>query len=146
LVLPCRQFRSGESTSGSNVNQRLNILRYLVGPPVGGSLYKKFGFRGPFIFGIVAALFDLAGRLLVIERGTALKWGADPKEPQSPESVQCLAQTPTSSNSPNADGAKEVDVAASASPTKTLSLVAVVIRLSRSQRALAALLITLIYG
>ncbi|KAJ8468454.1 hypothetical protein ONZ45_g17237 [Pleurotus djamor] len=39
----------------------------IVGPPLGGVLYDRFGFRGPMIFGIAAAFLDLIGRLLIIE-------------------------------------------------------------------------------
>jgi hypothetical protein len=46
----------------------------MLGAPVGGALYSKFGFRGPFIFGCLLALFDIVGRLLVIERKDALPW------------------------------------------------------------------------
>ncbi|KAH9945594.1 MFS general substrate transporter [Amylocystis lapponica] len=53
-------------------------IGFLVGPPVSGALYDKFGFRGPFIFGIGVTLVDLIGRLLIIERKTALRWGIDP--------------------------------------------------------------------
>ncbi len=38
----------------------------LLGTPIGGSLYARFGFRGPFIFGIIVSLPDLVFRLLVI--------------------------------------------------------------------------------
>ncbi|KAK0189511.1 MFS general substrate transporter [Armillaria mellea] len=45
-------------------------LGMLLGTPIGGSLYTRFGFRGPFIFGIIVCLPDLVLRLLVIgERG-----------------------------------------------------------------------------
>jgi len=53
-------------------------LGQLVGPPVGGALFDRFGIRGPCIFGIMAILVDLIGRLLLIERREALAWGFDP--------------------------------------------------------------------
>ncbi|TFK57595.1 MFS general substrate transporter [Heliocybe sulcata] len=52
-------------------------LGILVGPPVGGGLYNAFGYRGPFIFGIIISVIDLIGRLLIIERKDALLWGVD---------------------------------------------------------------------
>ena len=55
----------------SNVSQ-------LVGPPAGGALFKRFGIRGPCIFGIVVISVDLIGRLLLIERREALALGFDP--------------------------------------------------------------------
>ncbi|KAL0580124.1 hypothetical protein V5O48_001900 [Marasmius crinis-equi] len=51
----------------------------LLGPPVGGALYDRFGFRGPCIFVIIACIVDLAARLIVIERKAALVWGYDPQ-------------------------------------------------------------------
>lgn len=53
-------------------------FRALAAPPIGGVLYGRFGFRAPFIFGIIFAAIDLLGRLLLIERKDALKWGHDP--------------------------------------------------------------------
>ncbi|KAI0063212.1 MFS general substrate transporter [Artomyces pyxidatus] len=53
-------------------------LGLLVGPPVGGALYTRFGFRGPIIFGVIVTFIDLLGRFLIIERYEALRWGVDP--------------------------------------------------------------------
>jgi DHA1 family solute carrier family 18 vesicular amine transporter 1/2 len=53
-------------------------LGLLLGQPMGGALYRTFGWRGPFLFGIICSSVDLIGRLLVIERAEALKWGHDP--------------------------------------------------------------------
>ena len=50
----------------------------LVGPPVAGALYKRWGFRAPFIFGIIVTGIDLLARLLLIERHEAMRWGIDP--------------------------------------------------------------------
>ena len=50
----------------------------LVGPPVGGALFDRFGIRGPCVFGLMAISVDLIGRLLLIERREALVWGFDP--------------------------------------------------------------------
>jgi DHA1 family solute carrier family 18 vesicular amine transporter 1/2 len=52
----------------------------LVGPPVGGALYQRFGFRAPFIFGIIFAGIDLVARLLLVERHEAIRWGVDPMD------------------------------------------------------------------
>lgn len=56
----------------------------LIGPPIGGSLYNRFGYRAPFIFAILVAFFDMAGRLLVIERKDARKWGHNPAPMTAP--------------------------------------------------------------
>lgn len=53
-------------------------LSQLVGPPVSGALFDRFGIRGPCIFGIMVISVDLVGRLLLIERREALAWGFDP--------------------------------------------------------------------
>lgn len=37
---------------------------------------KRFGFRGPFIFGIIVTAIELIGRLLIIERKEAIRWDA----------------------------------------------------------------------
>ena len=54
----------------------------LAAPPLGGLLYDHLGFRAPFIFAIALTAVDFVGRLLVIERRDALKWGYDPAAPQ----------------------------------------------------------------
>lgn len=56
-------------------------IRFLIGPPVSGSLYDRFGFHGPFIFGIIVTAFDLIGRFSIIERKHAILWGIDPAAP-----------------------------------------------------------------
>ncbi|KAI0252708.1 MFS general substrate transporter [Lactifluus subvellereus] len=53
-------------------------LGQLIGPPVGGALFDRFGIRGPCLFGITVIAVDLMGRLLLIERREALAWGFDP--------------------------------------------------------------------
>ncbi|KAF9470717.1 MFS general substrate transporter [Pholiota conissans] len=50
----------------------------VIGPAVGGALYTRFGYRGPFIFSIGTTVIDLLGRLIIIERKEALLWGVDP--------------------------------------------------------------------
>lgn len=54
------------------------MFSQLVGPPVGGALFSRFGIRGPCVFGIMVILVDLIGRLLLIERREALTLGFDP--------------------------------------------------------------------
>jgi MFS transporter, DHA1 family, solute carrier family 18 (vesicular amine transporter), member 1/2 len=49
----------------------------LIGPPVGGALFDRFGIRGPSLFGILVISIDLIGRLLLIERREALAWEFD---------------------------------------------------------------------
>ena len=50
----------------------------LIGSPVAGTLYQRWGFRAPFIFGILITGLELLVRLLLIERHEAMRWGIDP--------------------------------------------------------------------
>lgn len=47
---------------------------HVVGPPVGGTLYDRFGWRAPFIFSIILVAIDLLMRLFIIEKHVALRW------------------------------------------------------------------------
>ncbi|KAI0358937.1 MFS general substrate transporter [Trametes cingulata] len=51
-------------------------LGFLIGPPVSGALDERFGFRGPFIFGIIVTAIEFIGRLLIIERKEAIRYDA----------------------------------------------------------------------
>ena len=50
----------------------------LLGPPIAGVLYERWGFKAPFVFGIIVTGVDLLARLLLIERHEAMRWGVDP--------------------------------------------------------------------
>ncbi|KAF7306494.1 MFS domain-containing protein [Mycena indigotica] len=102
---------------------------FLAGPPIGGAVYSRWGWRGPFIFGIIMAMFDLVGRLFIIERKDALKYGFDPaavthtaEEEKAPETLE----TPTVTNN--------------------ISLISVIVRLCKSSRALVTLALTGLFG
>lgn len=56
----------------------LRHARLLVGLPLGGALYGRWGYHAPFYFGIIVTFIDLISRLLVIERKDAIRWGLDP--------------------------------------------------------------------
>ncbi|BGP39393.1 hypothetical protein JCM10449v2_003331 [Rhodotorula kratochvilovae] len=45
-----------------------------IGPPVGGALYRRLGFRAPFVFALVLIVVDLIMRLLIIEKHVAQQW------------------------------------------------------------------------
>lgn len=112
-------------------------------------MYERFGFRGPFIFGIIFSLVDLIGRFLIIERCDSVKWGYDPLSlgSQTAESDQ----EKTSGQDVNAPpDAIEVDVpgqgAEANNPPKPLSFIEVMVRLVKSPRAIAAIVISLLYG
>lgn len=127
--------------------------RLLIGPPIGGALYSHFGYRGPFIFGIIATVFDLVGRLLIIERKEALRWGYDPTEIDS----EVDSENPGTPTEKTDTSDVKVDEGTSSEPdsavnppaeghTKPLTLVAVVIKLAKSPRTLVAVIISLTYG
>ncbi|EEB99606.1 hypothetical protein MPER_00684 [Moniliophthora perniciosa FA553] len=71
--------------SGMSIGRAQDPPSFFLGPPIGGALYKTFGFRGVCIFGIIAAFLDLVARLLVIERKVALRYGFDPQGAVSSE-------------------------------------------------------------
>ncbi|KAG6852336.1 hypothetical protein C0995_007501, partial [Termitomyces sp. Mi166 len=52
----------------------------LIGPPIGGALFARFGYRGPFVVCLAATVIDLIARLLIIERKEALQYGMDPHQ------------------------------------------------------------------
>ncbi|KAG5654562.1 hypothetical protein H0H81_000087 [Sphagnurus paluster] len=137
----------------------------LIGPPVGGALYSRFGFRGPFIFGMAATVIDLIARLLIIERQDARKWGIDPKRiessganeknNQSAEGTLEPLTVPDASTGLGPQGSREPSHSGSATvaemsteefKSKPLSLPVVILRLSKSSRASAAFLIAFVYG
>ncbi|KAF9045166.1 MFS general substrate transporter [Panaeolus papilionaceus] len=117
-------------------------LGLVVGPPVGGALYDHFGFRGPFIFGLIATFLDLIGRLLIIERKDALQWVSEPVTASSPtvDSKEDHPASPTTTTVPDSATATPTP------PLKSLSLLAVIIKLAKSSRALMALSIVFIHG
>ncbi|GAA5956568.1 hypothetical protein JCM3765_003486 [Sporobolomyces pararoseus] len=45
-----------------------------IGPPAGGAIYQKFGWRGPFVFILIIVVIDLLMRLVIVEKHQALKW------------------------------------------------------------------------
>lgn len=173
----------GKQQTNQFLTGQLNQSRLATGPPVGGALYSRFGYRGPFVFSEVCILLDLVGRLLIIERKEAVIWGFDPtalsqdvKLEQIPlpnitsnadTSAEQHLQLPITSNLPKLNVADPESAVPSTSqitmspdnqhhPTsggvvplirsRSLSLLAVFIKLLKSPRALVALLLTLIYG
>ncbi|CAK5280048.1 unnamed protein product [Mycena citricolor] len=103
----------------------------LAGPPIGGAIYTRFGFRGPFIFGMGVAVLDLIGRILVIERKEALRWGYDPLAVQE-----------------TADEEKQGEPTATpdSGPVTAPSLLQVITRLFKSSRAAVIMVICVLYG
>lgn len=126
----------------------------IIGPPLGGAIYTRFGFRGPFVFGIIGALIDLAGRLLIIERKNALKWGFDPHVvPESKKAVDATMPTDTPAEdieSKKADEKPAVvetqSAATSIVQAKTRPIHIVVWKILKQPRAVAVSYITFVYG
>ncbi|KAF8887788.1 major facilitator superfamily domain-containing protein [Infundibulicybe gibba] len=137
-----------DSTPERQIGQSLGLFsaysvtgwaRILVGPPVGGGFYARYGYRGPFIFGIATTLLDLIGRLLVIDRKEATWYGVDPAV-VSP--VGESAEHPRigfGSDEPP----REPELIRRAKPP---SLCSVIFKLSQSPRALVVIIVTFAYG
>ncbi|KAJ6569655.1 MFS general substrate transporter [Mycena capillaripes] len=138
-----------DSTPEQYIGRQLGLamsgmaIGFLAGPPIGGALYGRFGFRGPFICGIIVSFVDLIGRLLIIERKDALRWNIDPAAAM-PSVNEAQVDEEKSGEGPNG-------VRNPAPPTQPpaiirLSLVGVIARLFRSSRAVVVIIITFLYG
>ena len=111
-----------------------------MGPPIGGVLFEKLGFRAPFVLGIGLTFVDLIGRLLVIEKGEAVKWLEKDKPPE-------VSPGPT----PGADGTTNVpplplEKVASKGRVQQLSVMQVVIALCKNRQAVTAVIEIFCYG
>ncbi|KAJ7226014.1 MFS general substrate transporter [Mycena pura] len=142
-----------DSTPEQYIGRQLGLamsgmsIGFLAGPPIGGALYARFGFRGPFICGIVVSFVDLVGRLLIIERKEALRWNLDPAAVVVP--VDQVEHGPADEKSPGdtvADGNLILPVLPSHPDRNNVSFVAVIARLFKSSRATVVILVTLLYG
>ena len=116
---------------------------------LGGVLYNRFGFRGPGICAIIVTAVDLIGRLLIIERKDAVKYGVDPAQEPGVE-VEATVELALSSEKAKKDGSsalavQESDPAESHTPP-ILSLTGVIKKLAKSPRALTVMFCTVIYG
>ncbi|KAH0590231.1 hypothetical protein J132_01681 [Termitomyces sp. J132] len=133
----------------------------LIGPPVGGALFTRFGYRGPFILGIAWTVVDLIARLLIIERKEALEYSIDPQRVDKYE-----GQT-KEKNDHQKCGPRDqlpVEVPLEINTTRTLdapspscsvddkrkrsqkSVLIVFFKLTKSSRALAAFILSFAYG
>jgi len=133
------------------------LSRLAVGPPVGGILYSRYGYRGPFVFSIAATILDLTGRLIIIERKDAVVWGYDPavlpitKDKEEIASVAGSGNPSFSSQIDITDASQTLgDTGISSEPSLEaevqISLLAVMYKLFKSRRALVALFIIFAYG
>ncbi|KAJ7604899.1 MFS general substrate transporter [Mycena polygramma] len=136
-----------DSTPEQNIGRQIGLamsgmaIGFLAGPPIGGALYSAFGFRGPFICGIIVSCVDLTGRLLIIERKHALRWNIDP------------AAAIPAANEAATDEEKSAEGPTAAPPAQQsdhtvvrLSLVGVIAKMFTSSRAIVVITITFLYG
>ncbi|KAF7986230.1 hypothetical protein HWV62_38683 [Athelia sp. TMB] len=154
-----------DTTPEKNVGRQLGFammgtsLGLVVGPPIGGLLYDHLGYRAPFIFSIIWTMIDLIGRLLIIERKDAVKWAYDPAalhtssgvELEAPEAPAITDETPATDATGSVTNINEEPVLARAPSVAEpkpvpLSLLAVIIKLLHSPRALMALLLSVVFG
>ena len=150
------------------------MARALIGPPAGGGLYHRFGFRGPFILGIIVTAFDLVGRLLIIEKADADAYreesivgmsSVDKEEtdqpgkfvgkPREAPPVPAVTQLSTISSiddtvtvMPTGSPATEAPLSDTSAEdaTGSLTLFGVLWKLAKSPRAVAVMISTLVYG
>lgn len=125
----------------------------MLGPPVAGVLYERWGFRAPFIFGIIFTASDLLGRILLIERKDAILWGLDPAaESFNVESVETggnqetLAAVDINRTSSKEQVTAALPTEATRSPRVDLTPFGVLVKLFGSSRAMICVINTLIYG
>jgi MFS transporter, DHA1 family, solute carrier family 18 (vesicular amine transporter), member 1/2 len=132
---------------------------------VGGALYSRFGFRGPFVFGLAVIFLDFIGRIIIIERKDAVLWGVDPAA--LPGSDAPVSENDNDSNDRTTAGTDKAEktetdgLPMTSSPvdpavltetptdqakTKPVALLTVIRKLSKSSRALVAIISTFIYG
>ncbi|EJF58463.1 MFS general substrate transporter [Dichomitus squalens LYAD-421 SS1] len=147
-------------------------LGFLVGPPVAGALDNRFGFRGPFIFGVIVTSIEFIWRLLIIERKDAVQWDASlgslvessnaarervvayGATTEARKSEERTSEVPTQTVSENgavvAEAASRVCAALPAATDvefqAQLSILGLLLTLIKSSRAMAPVLLTLAYG
>ncbi|KAL0569610.1 hypothetical protein V5O48_012350 [Marasmius crinis-equi] len=102
-------------------------------PPVGGVLFRNYGFRGACLFGIIASVVSLIARLIVVERKHALSWGFDPQGGSVDVDPGATNERPLASSGTVQGQIEPLET------KKHLSLFSVVIRLLKSRRTCATI-------
>ncbi|GAA5904707.1 MFS transporter [Sporobolomyces salmoneus] len=126
-----------------------------IGPPSGGAIYDRYGWRGPFIFSIILIGIDLLMRLFIIEKHEALEWvksGVEIKnfeapgwnEGKSETEKKELEETDTESQTLGGaeGGAMQIEAVKSRIPAHWIGLW----EMMKNPRALTSFVITLIYA
>ncbi|KAI0367508.1 MFS general substrate transporter [Pilatotrama ljubarskyi] len=151
-------------------------LGFLIGPPVSGALDERFGFRGPFIFGIIVTGIELIGRLLIIERKEAIRhdasfttlvgrrnnssptlaYGTTAQDEKRDQPVEASAReargegaetTEATGRAPSRGGTEtETQEQGGEQDPVQLSIPRLLFKLVRSPRALSAIYLTLSFG
>ncbi|OBZ73324.1 putative MFS-type transporter C18.02 [Grifola frondosa] len=119
-------------------------LGSLIGPPVGGGLYARWGYRAPFIFVVILTLFDFLGRVLITEqRAHHSSLLLDSPQGQSACEEQPAVDSPvTKSEGVISEIVPVVDQETSEQrPAKKISLLGAILRFIMSARMLVALLV-----
>ncbi|KAH7913505.1 major facilitator superfamily domain-containing protein [Hygrophoropsis aurantiaca] len=109
-------------------------LGQLIGPAAGGALYARWGYRAPFVFGMIFTAVEFMGRVLIIENPLA-------SQVVTPsESIEDYDQSPAASDMIQSE--RHLTIAPSNDPE--LSILGVVFRMMTSPRTLVALSIILL--
>jgi MFS family permease len=109
-------------------------LGVLLGPPISGVLNDtKLGYRAPFIFSIAICVFDFLGRLFVLEKHEAAPWLVG-------------VHSSSTETSPTRQEPGEGLPTATGRTKSQMSVLRVIVTLSRSKRALTAFFNTFVYG
>ncbi|KAI5474614.1 hypothetical protein MNV49_002746 [Pseudohyphozyma bogoriensis] len=140
-----------------------------IGPPVGGILAERMGYRSPFVFALCLLFVDLVLRILIVEKHVALQWiqkgveipgfeapGYTP-EPTSPTTssatsipVNVTTSAPTTTPAPeaNVEGGQEDDLSdeKKESTEGTARHYAAFLDMLVNPRALASFALALFYG
>ncbi|RPD81570.1 MFS general substrate transporter [Lentinus tigrinus ALCF2SS1-7] len=139
-------------------------LGFLVGPPVAGALDDRFGFRGPFIFGVITTALEFICRLLIIERKDAIRWDAsltglvqshgasrDRAYGATATDTEKRDEQPVNTTTRPTDEENTAVTAPAREPAtneaqQSLSIVGLLLTLLKSPRAMAPVYLTFIYG
>ncbi|KAH7903167.1 major facilitator superfamily domain-containing protein, partial [Hygrophoropsis aurantiaca] len=109
----------------------------LIGPAAGGALYARWGYRAPFVFGMIFTAVDFIGRVLVVENPLGSQ-DAPPSEP-----IEDKEQGSGASDDLNPTRSEPRSILTPSNEPE-LSVLGVVFRLMTSSRTLVALSVILL--
>lgn len=131
-----------------------------------GALDDRFGFRGPFIFGVIVTALEFICRLLIIERKDAIRWdasltglvgnssssrdrayGATTMDPEKRDERPTNGATTRPTDEENGAAVESArPPAANEAPQQPLSIVGLLLTLLKSPRAMGPVFLTFIFG